>query len=64
VKVVFNHTTGNAAVYVDGTYKRSFVYGTVSAGTNGVRMTTSNSFLSYIMFDNISLWATDAGYVP
>ncbi len=64
VKVIFNHTTGNAAVYVNDSFKKSFTYSPVSAGTNGVRMTTSNGVLSYVMFDNISLWATDVNYVP
>ena len=64
VKVIFNHTTGSAAVYVNDLFKKSFTYGPVSAGTNGVKMTTSNGFLSYVMFDNISLWATDVNYVP
>jgi len=27
-------------------------------------MSTSNDNYSYIMFDNISLWVTDTGYVP
>lgn len=64
VKVVFNMSTGGAAVYVDGTFKRSFSFTPVPSGTNGVRMSTSNYNYSYVMFDNISLWVTDTGYVP
>jgi len=36
----------------------------VPSETNWVRMSTSNDNYSYIMFDNISLWVTDTGYVP
>ena len=63
VRVIFNLTTGSAAVNVNGVFKKSFTF-TPVAGSSGVRMTTSNGRYSYIAFDNISIWVTDTGYVP